>query len=197
MSDRQRLEVLAHELRSPVAALAALAEAGRGTLDPAQRRRLVELAVAGGRDVERLLSDPDVLSIRSEPVDLGQLLEVLARPGLTVAVTGGLEVAGDPVRLRQALENLVANGLRHGTRVGIEAMAVGETVVIDIVDDGPGVAAGIDIFARGVSGAGSSGYGLWLARSIVERHDGTLELVDDGAPGARFRLVLPSASGEP
>ena len=51
-----RLNVLAHELRSPVAALAAIAEAFPGA-DDATRRRLVELAGTAGASVERLLAD--------------------------------------------------------------------------------------------------------------------------------------------
>ena len=59
---------------------------------------------------------------------------------------------------------------------------------------GRGWTAGIDVFARGSSGAGSPGLGLWLSRAIAEAHGGTLELVPEPGPGARFRLSLPSAS---
>ena len=53
MSDRERLEIVAHELRSPVAALAALLDALPTVPRPA-RRRVVDLAVAAGRDIERI-----------------------------------------------------------------------------------------------------------------------------------------------
>ncbi|MGL6279958.1 MAG: two-component sensor histidine kinase, partial [Gaiella sp.] len=59
-----------------------------------------------------------------------------------------------------------------------------------------GVAAGVDPFARGESGAGSTGLGLWLARTVAAEHAGSLELCDAGPlPGACFRLALPRASG--
>ena len=67
-------------------------------------------------------------------------------------------------------------------------------VVVDVADDGPGLPDGLDPFARGTSGAGSTGIGLWLARAIADAHGGSLDLVGTG-PGGRFRLVLPSASG--
>ena len=46
-----------------------------------------------------------------------------------------------------------------------------------------------------MSGIGSSGLGLWLARAIAEAHGGSLSLVAVAGPGARFRLALPRASG--
>ena len=67
-------------------------------------------------------------------------------------------------------------------------------VVVDVADDGPGVDPTVDVFARGVSGAGSSGLGLWVARTIAEAHGGSLDLAAEPGPGARFRLSLPSAS---
>ena len=81
MSEPERLQVLCHELRSPVAALEALAAAAGAVTAPAERRRLLELAVAAGRDVERLVSDPDLVSLRLERVDVGALARTLEAPG--------------------------------------------------------------------------------------------------------------------
>ena len=196
MSD-ERLAVLAHELRSPVAALVALAERA----DVARRAddtfaRLVALALEAGRDVERLLVDPDLLSLRLVTVELADVAAALAQPGVAVAVQR-VTVAGDATRLRQVLASLVENALRHGTRVTIEGGPVGDYAVIRVRDDGPGVDPRIDPFLRGVSGAGSTGYGLWLARAIAAAHGGSLELERPGGPGAVFRLSLPRASGVP
>ena len=192
-SDRERLDVVAHELRSPVAALAALAGAA-ADVPASERHRLVELAVAAARDVERILADPDLVSLVLEPVEVGELVGSLRGRSVAVAVVGRPRVSADPTRLRQALANLVANGLRHGTHVLVEVGERDGRVVVDVVDDGPGVDPDVDLFARGASGAGSSGIGLWLARAIVEAHGGSLELVPGAGPGARFRLSLPSAS---
>jgi signal transduction histidine kinase len=191
--DRERLRVVAHELRSPVAALEALAHAAR-TTDPDRLPRLVELAVAAARDIERLLADPELLSLRIEDVDVDALVRGFARAAVGVDAAGAHHVRADPTRLRQVLANLVANALRHGTRA---TLSVGERdgrVEVLVTDDGPGVETAVDPFARGTSGAGSTGYGLWLARAIAEGHGGTLELVDGPGAGARFRLSLPSAS---
>jgi two-component system OmpR family sensor kinase len=193
-SSRERLGLLAHELRSPVAALLGLAEWAPRAADAAERRRFVALAVAAARDIDRLLTDPDLLSLRRGPVDVGALVAGFAGPSVAIRGEPVGVVEGDATRLRQVVANLVANGLRHGRRVELEVGARDDRVVVDVSDDGPGVAPGLDPFARGVGTAGSTGYGLWLARAVAEAHGGTLELVDDETAGARFRLALPSAS---
>jgi len=195
--DPDRLAVLAHEVRSPVAALVAIADAVTDENMPAEwRHRLLLLAIAAGRDVERMLADPDLFSLRLEDVDVADLLHAVARPRVSV-VAQQLSLRGDPTRLRQALTNLVDNALRHGGAVSIEARAEGGEVVVDVSDDGPGVDPSLDPFAPGVSGAGSSGLGLYVARAIAEAHGGSLTLVSHGGPGVTFRLSLPGASAAP
>jgi len=188
-----RLALLAHELRSPVAALDALAERAAGpTLPEGVLERIVALAVAAAGDVVRLLSDPDLLSLRSVAIDLRDLLDGVARPSVNVSTEAATLIC-DPTRVRQAVGNLVANGLRHGSRVNVDARSDHDRVLIYVRDDGPGVDAA-DPYARGVSGAESTGYGLWLARAIAEAHGGELELVSPPGQGAVFRLSLPLAA---
>ena len=192
----ERFAVLAHELRSPVAALTALAERAAGaTLPDGVLERIVVLAIAAGDDISRLLSDPDLLSLRTAAVDLSDLLDGVERAEVVVSAESAIIIC-DATRVRQAVGNLVANGLRHGTRVVVEARLDGEFAVIEVRDDGPGVDPTIDPFARGVSGAGSSGYGLWLAQAIAEAHGGRLELVSAPGQGATFTLSLPLGSRE-
>ena len=189
----EAVELVAHELRSPVAALVVLAEAAAG-LPAAERSRALALAIAAARDIERILTDDEPVSLRREQVDVAALVGELRANGVDVSVVGRPIVEGDPTRLRQALSNLVANGLRHGSSVTIRVGEHDGAVVVDVADDGPGIDPAVDVFARGVSGAGSSGLGLWVARTIAEAHGGSLALGQDPGPGARFRLSLPSAS---
>lgn len=190
MTIDERLGLLVHELRSPVAALDALA-VGAHELSSSRLTRVAELAVAAGRDIERLLSDPDVLSFRPEEVDLGALLESLVQPGVTCNAEPARFVC-DPTRMRQALANLVANGRRHGTAVTVMGLECDGRILMEVRDNGPGVALDIDVFDRGVSEVGSSGYGLWLARAIAEAHGGTLTLESIPGVGAAFTLAVPS-----
>jgi signal transduction histidine kinase len=191
----ERLQVVAHELRSPVAALSALAEAAP-TVTAAEQRRLLLLALAAARDIERILDDNELVSVRPERVDLGALASAFESESVRVSVAGEAFVRGDATRLRQVLANLVANGLRHGTLVEIDVHEQDGLVVVEVVDDGPGIDPELDVFERGTSGAGSSGLGLWLGREIAEAHRGSLEIVAGTEPGARFRLALPPASDE-
>jgi len=160
----------------------------------AERRRALALAIAAARDIERILTDADPVSVHREQVDVATLVGELRADGVDVSVAGRPMVEGDPTRLRQVLANLVANGLRDGSRVEVAVEERDGWVFLDVADDGPGVAQGLDVFARGVSGEGSSGLGLWLGRAIAEGHGGTLELLPATGTGARFRLCLPSAS---
>ncbi len=193
-SDPERLRIVSHELRSPVAALTALADAAGGVDDRAVLQRLVALAVAAARDVERLVGDPDLFSMRAELVDVEQLARSFAGPTVAVSVDGSAVVRGDSTRLRQAVSNLVRNGLRHGTHVAIDVSERDGLVVVWVTDDGPGMDIDDDPFSHGTTGVGSTGYGLWLARRIAEAHGGSLELVDRPGDGARLRLALPPAS---
>jgi len=190
----ERLAILVHELRSPVAALVALAAAWDGVVRVDDRRRLLELAITAARDVDRLVSDPELLSLRRETVDVDELAAGFAGPGVEVHSGGGATVEGDATRLRQLVANLVANGLRHGSQVAVDVTEVDGNVRLEVADDGPGLTPDLDPFQRGVGTAGSTGYGLWLARAVAEAHGGSLDLVPGEGAGARFRLVLPLAS---
>ena len=123
-------------------------------------------------------------------------MSAFAGDGVRVSVAGAAFVHGDPTRLRQVLANLIANGLRHGTHVEIALSERDGRVVVDVMDDGAGIAPGIDPFVRSASGVGSSGLGLWLGREIAGAHGGALDLVSGTRQGTCFRLSLPSASGE-
>ncbi len=193
----ERASVVAHELRSPVAALVAIAEAivDRGAaMGTDERAHLLALAVAAARDIERLVADPESLSVRAERLQVEQVVRSVAPDGVRVDVAVGLAVEADPVRVRQVLTNLVANAQRHGETVEITAREAAGTVRIAISDDGPGVEPGLDVFASGVSGAGSTGYGLAVARGIARAHGGEIELESRPGQGATFTLVLPSSA---
>ena len=202
-----QLAVLAHELRSPVAALSAIAEAYPAA-DNARRRRLLELAGAAVASLERLLADAATESFRFERVDAGRLAaevaEMAALGGAAIAsvTEAGLVVAGDPGRLRQVLDNLVANAIGHsppGGTVTVKARRLGESVEISVTDEGEGIASD-DVaraFEPGVrltAARPGSGLGLAVVRTIVHAHGGSVEVESRPGHGATFRLVLPGAS---
>jgi signal transduction histidine kinase len=205
---RSSLAVLAHEIRSPVAALTAIAGAYRAA-DRTKRLQLVALAVAAVDSIERLLADPLLISHRTERLDAG----VLAAAAAAAAALGGapvvatvehdLVVDGDRARLRQALDNLVANALVHGPAgsvVRVDAYAAGGAVVLAVTDEGGGIEAAevARIFEPGVRldpERPGSGLGLAVVREVAASHGGTVEVESSPGRGSAFRLVLPGASG--
>ena len=100
------------------------------------------------------------------------------------------------------MRNLVENAVAHASgRIELQAYVGGGMVTLNVVDDGSGVPTGqeeavFERFHRGdpARGGRGTGLGLSIARTIAQRHGGTLELVPSET-GAHFRLVVPSPVG--
>lgn len=117
------------------------------------------------------------------------------------------EVLGDAPRLTQVFVNLLANANKFAptqSTITLGGAVAEHSVTLWVRDSGPGLppAASRDIFARfarvasGNPEQGGMGLGLWIARSIVERHGGRIEgetlLGEDGtSAGARLCVTLP------
>jgi signal transduction histidine kinase len=204
--DTDRLAVLVHEVRSPVAALSAIAGAlSDGELDSAARRELVRLAALASRAIERIVGDAAVASIHLETIDPVALVHdavAAARlRGVQVTLAAPEEapaIDADPARLRQALDNLITNAVVHGgpgADVSV-SIRVGELLQIDVSDTGAGIAedeleAIFDAGVRLDPERPGSGLGLALARSIAEGHRGTLTVVSAPGAGMTFTISLP------
>jgi signal transduction histidine kinase len=121
---------------------------------------------------------------------------------LTCEATGELPIIkGDPVLLEQVLFNLVRNAAeaidrsaRHTGRIQVEARRGHPNLLaIEVSDSGPGIPTGrVESIFEPFSGKrnGGMGIGLSLCRSIIESHDGRLELASNGNP-TMFRITLP------
>jgi len=206
-SDGDRLAFLVHEVRSPVAALSAIADAlAGGDLDEGTRRELAGLALAACRGIERIVGDAAVGSIRLEEVDVGRLVResvaaaTLGGASVSLAIAAGLpRIEADPLRLRQALDNLVANAVTHsppGGDVVISARVGNGAIRVSFSDTGVGIPIEEQerIFEPGVrldTERPGSGLGLAVARAIAEAHGGTLTVESAPGEGATFTLVLP------
>jgi signal transduction histidine kinase len=203
--DSERLAVLVHEVRSPVAALSAIAEALDGDTDMETRRELVRLVTLACRGVERVVTDAAVASIRCEPTDPEQLIRdvvagaVVRGARVELTLVGELPtIDADVSRLRQALDNLVANALVHGPGDGLVSIRAeaASAVLISVTDRGPGIAADefdqiFDVGVRLDPGSRGSGLGLPLARAIVEGHGGSLTVTSTFGEGTTFTIALP------
>ncbi len=203
--DAERLAVLVHEVRSPVAALSAIAEALDGDTDVEMRRELVRLVTLACRGVERVVTDAAAASIRSEPIDPEQLVRDVVAGAIVRGAHVELTVVGelpaidaDPSRLRQALDNLIANALVHGPADGLVSIRAeaASAVLISVTDRGPGIAPDeldriFDVGVRLDPASRGSGLGLPLARAIVDGHGGSLTVTSTLGEGTTFAIALP------
>jgi len=109
-------------------------------------------------------------------------------------------IRANPSEIRRAVRNLIDNAVAYASSgVELAVVTTGHEVVLDVLDDGPGIPAGereriFDRFHRGdmsrSAGVSGSGLGLSIARTAAERAGGRLDLVE-GSEGAHFRMVLP------
>ena len=203
--DSELLAVLVHEVRSPVAALSAIAEALDGDTDVETRRELVRLVSLACRGVERVVTDAAVASIRAEPIDPEQLVRdvvagaVVRGAHVELTVVGELPaIDADVSRLRQALDNLIAIALVHGPADGLVSVRAeaASAVLISVTDHGPGIAADeldriFDVGVRLDTASRGSGFGLPLARAIVDGHGGSLTVTSTLGEGTTFAIALP------
>jgi signal transduction histidine kinase len=153
------------------------------------------------------------LGIRRQPVSLAQVVEdaedlmagllTQRRQVLRVAIPDDLPVVtGDGPRLTQVVTNLLANANKYGpedSEIAIGAMQRGEAVEFWVEDAGPGAPEleGSSIFERFYRAADREpdprglGLGLWIVKSIVERHGGAVGAARTPAQRTRFTVTLP------
>jgi signal transduction histidine kinase len=208
---------IAHELRTPLAALRAETELALahdlsegetreslGTvLRHADRMTAVieTLLVAAERDAD---SRRGTVDAREAAVAARETCDTLAAErGVTLDVNGSnapIEVDADRQLTTQILVPIVENAVRYGrSRVRLDIARDGGTVRFTVEDDGPGVAvdeldAVFEPGMRGTAAAGSSGAGLGLplARRLARLAGGEVEAVGDSG-GGRFVVRLPAS----
>ena len=208
---------VAHELRTPVAALVSETEVLQANLDalPADARRPAELLIGDVARLRRLVEDLTALAamdagqepVRLEPFELTALIDGTVRSrgwADRVAVHGEhVHVVSDRSRLDRIVANLVGNALDHGggdVTVGIREDDEG--VAVDVTDAGPGIAETeldrvFDRFYRADparSGPGT-GLGLAIARESARLLGGDVLVRSELGVGSTFTLRLPPGDG--
>jgi signal transduction histidine kinase len=220
---RQRRLVadVSHDLQGPLAAQRLSLELAPASPSAVEADVLRDEVLGATGEMERLVDDLLVLAAADEgvpapttAVDLDAVvLEEVARAragGRVLVDTSGVSagpVHANPTELRRVVRNLLDNAMAHASsRVDLRLRVADGLVVLDVADDGPGVPEGerelvFERFHRGDPSrsrdSAGTGLGLAIARTLAERADGTLVLVDGvvaGSPGACFRLSLPLLS---
>jgi two-component system phosphate regulon sensor histidine kinase PhoR len=235
ITQRRRLEVLrrdfvanaSHELKTPVAAVRALAETLLTALpdDPEAGRRFAERI---GREAERLdaltrdlldLSRVERGTLDVEPVDLvGLVKEVVGGYAdqaeerhikLSTELAPGLALRGDRAQLGLLLSNLIDNALRYTPAKGavcVRLDAAESRAVLQVTDTGQGIPAGelSRVFERfyrvdkaRARQTGGTGLGLAIVRHVAEVHGGTVRVDSELGRGSSFTVTLPVAGPPP
>lgn len=184
---------LCHDLRQPIATIAALAEASRINPDlPEEVSQHLSHILKETAQMSELVTH--LLSGRVAPVPV-DAAKVAAEAVASAQVTydGMLQVVAEPttvvcdeLALRRVLANLVENAMRAagpGGTVVVTVKSMGRWVRFDVADTGPG-------FGAGPRGTGS--YGLAIVDRFMRAHGGRIEIRRSHLGGALVRLRLPA-----
>ena len=211
---------LSHELKTPIGAVAALADSLNGETQTEVVWRLAERIVTESHRMSRIVDDLLDLS-RVEfggteewtDIDLATVLvEVVStnqhaakRQGLGLSLTGSAEllVRGDRSQLVSVFSNLVDNAIKYseiGGVVNVNSTVKDDEIVLSVTDHGIGIAERDQkrIFERFYRvdkarsrATGGTGLGLSIVRHIVLEHGGAIDVRSEEGVGSTFTVRLP------
>lgn len=215
----------AHQLRNPVAAIQAQAEAALTAGDgPGRMARLKDL-VESARRLSRMSHQLLNLDIASEsgkngsqqPSDLSELVAEVARRHVPRALRAGVDVelepsdvpllvSGNRVMLEEAVDNLIDNALKYGCADGgqivLRVVQENDDAVLTVSDDGPGIPSedAERVFERFVRLSGDDsgdgcGLGLSIVRAIVGSLGGKVGFIPVDK-GSTVKVRLPLAKAQ-
>jgi signal transduction histidine kinase len=223
-AERAREEALAfvsHDLRSPLASIALMADFHRAGVQPLPLDQMVaEMQRLARRGLE--LSESFVRAAQAqakplelEPGDLAELLAEVVRDLAPQAVARAMKFTFDPSPLGaaashfdrellgRALGNLIGNAIKYAPQgstitLGLQAREGGHLFWVQ--DEGPGLEAEqVARLFRAYSRVGASasqagvGLGLQFVQRVAERHGGWVQAYSTPGQGARFELFVPSS----
>ena len=207
----RHLGVLAHDLRSPLAAILTGAHRLREKVDP-DLKDAAQRVIRCGLRMERLidgmlqfaLAAADGFTINPEPIDFTELCRDIALEvsdvypqvafeyNLPPAVMG----AWDRPRLEQVITNLLSNAAKYGTGpVSVVLVKQDPWIVLTVENGGPAIppeqlARYFEPFVRGNETQAGFGLGVYISRQIARAHGGDLTAESD-ARSTRFTARLP------
>lgn len=219
LSQRQLVRDISHELRSPLARLQVALGLARRNAPPQTEQALARIEREGER-LNELIGELLTLSLlengasftASEPVDMQALLIEIVEDASFEAAESSRQVqlvsvpalmAGNRELLRRALENVVRNALHYtaaGTCVQVASGLENSTLVIRVLDQGPGVpdemlSAIFQPFYRVAEArdrlSGGTGIGLAITARAVALHGGSVKAVNRPEAGLAVEIRLP------
>ena len=209
---------ISHQINQPITAISTYAAVARDALErndsELARTTLAKLSEECERAAAVAKSIRDLVkqgSLSSAPTRIQDVVESTRRIhsaelssldiALEVDIPPNLPVIlADRIQLEQALDNIVTNSLEairdanRGSRIKIRAVVEQAELILEVEDDGPGFAPGLDALATTpfmTTKHNGSGLGLAIVRSVAEAHGGSLAIIPRNS-GACIRLRLPT-----
>lgn len=217
---------VSHEMRTPLTVISVNIQTAMGIInrmdeamkDPEAVRLLTEAQseimrlsrMAGGMLALSSVSD----SAGKSKTNLTKLLDctadmlglLLSKRGnkLDTNISEGLTVFGDADLLVQVVVNLIQNSHdhTHDDVIRLHCARSGSTITVTVKDNGTGIVPELlpHVFERGVSGKGidgcSTGYGLFLCKTVVESHGGGIWIESEPGKGTAAYFTLPVYEGQ-
>jgi signal transduction histidine kinase len=207
---------LAHEIRNPLVSLKTIVELAKTRYnEPEYRRLLTDIVPPEIERMEVLVTGlMDLGKPRRPKFERVHLGDVVSTTGKLVEVkahehsvkidyalaASGDELDADRAGLRQIILNLIMNAIqavadqKEKREVRVVTKSEDHSVILEVSDNGPGIMPKIkkQLFRPYASSkVNGMGLGLAVCEEIVRSHQGQIALVENGLPGATFRVVLP------
>jgi len=130
-----------------------------------------------------------------EEIDLNKMIDKVRETYSIEIHRGELSmIKGDSLKLKEVFHNLIDNAIKHGKADKIEISSIKKknSCIIYVKDNGKGIPEeDIDkIFDMRYSKTGT-GFGLTIAKKIIEAHDGSISVKSKEGEGTAFEIVLP------
>ncbi len=220
ISQKQFIEDITHELKTPIAVLkgelevALKRDRSHGEYESILRSNLEEVNKINGIVEDLLLLgrlDSDVIALDKEKLNISSLIKeaagdmsiLAARKDIEIAdnVKEGIYINGDKKQLKRVFMNILDNAIKYSppnSSVSIIADRENDNVNISISDEGIGIFDDeipyiFDRFYRSEKSRTSSGFGLGLsiAKSVVNVHKGSIKVRSKSGQGSTFIVSLP------
>lgn len=224
LARREVLDLVAHDLRAPLAIVLGHAQVIEGAVKTGKTNRILrsaEAIVGSARLMNSMISDlldlarleARQLRLRKRPVDLKSLVHDMLERAALALDTGRVKVEipenlppvkADPDRVERILMNLLTNALKYSptdTGILITARRAGEEVVTSVIDRGLGISPEdlphvFERFyrAKGARKAQGLGLGLYITKMLVEAQGGYIWIESEIGTGSTFSFALPIAN---
>ncbi|RYY74908.1 MAG: HAMP domain-containing histidine kinase [Gammaproteobacteria bacterium] len=218
---------LAHELRNPISSINAAAEIlSIAKPDPARLQKMTSVIQRQINLLVGLIDDLsdishfarglvgndmrllDVKHLVTEALEQNDSIIRARNHSINVeSPVDDLYIIGDHKRMLQVLKNLLCNAAKYtpqGGNIWVKLSSANDQVIINVIDDGSGIAPELlpkifDLFGPASQNFGhlnhGLGIGLAVVKNIVEKHGGSVAAFSaEGVKGSRFEIRIPSAA---